>query len=342
MLLPLLLAWPDGGDLLKRREILAAAAATAGWSVPLGAQQKAAPVIGCLNLSIATGLFRSLAPELRRGLGEAGYVEGKNLTIEYRFADGHYDRLPALAADLVSRKVDLIMTLGGNFPALAVKGASRTTPIVFETGDDPVDGGLIASLARPGGNTTGVCNLFVELAPKLLDILLELVPQTRVIALLVNPGNYGAERAIKDGQEAASTKQVKLPILKAATASEIDAAFASLAQLQAGGLVIAADPLFAIQRQQLAMLAARHAIPTMYFFSQMVVAGGLISYGPNFASVYRQVGVYAGKILKGAKPADLPVEQPTKFELVVNLKAANALGLTIPPALLARADEVIE
>jgi putative tryptophan/tyrosine transport system substrate-binding protein len=327
---------------LKRREFLAAAA-TAGWSLPLGAQQKTAPVIGWLSVGNETrGLFPSIVPELRRGLHEAGYVEGKNLTIEYRFADGHYDRLPALAADLVRRKVDLIMTAGGNSPPLAVRGASQTIPIVFETGDDPVEAGLIASLARPGGHATGVCNLFGELAPKLLDLLVELVPQTRVIALLVNPGNYGAESAIKGGQQAASTKQVKLPILKAATASEIDAAFSSLAQLQAGALIIAADALFIIQRQQLLTLAARYAVPTIYFVGQFVVAGGLISYGVNFGAVYRQVGVYAGKILKGAKPADLPVEQPTKFELAVNLKTARALGLAIPPSILARADEVIE
>lgn len=234
------------------------------------------------------------------------------------------------------------MTSGGNAPPLAVRSANPAMPIVFETGDDPVEAGLIESLARPGGNATGVCNLFSELAPKLLGLLLELVPQTRTIAMLVNPDNRGAEGIIKGGQRAALTKQVALAIVKAATASEIDAAFASLAELKPGGLVIAAGPLFVIQREQLALLAARHAIPAISFFSESVIAGGLVSYGVNFGAIYHQVGAYAARILKGAKPADLPVEQPTKFELAVNLKAARALGLAISPAILAAADPVID
>jgi putative ABC transport system substrate-binding protein len=311
--------------------------------LPLSAQQRTQRVIGFLsNGSEPRGAFAPLTSELRRSLEEAGYVEGRNLTIEYRYAEGQYDRLPALATDLVSRKVDLIMTFGGNVTALAAKGASRTIPIVFETGDDPVEAGLIASLARPGGNATGVVNLFDDMVPKLLDLLLELVPQSRTIGLLVNPDNRGIQLAISRGQEAARTQQVNMPVVKATTPNDIDAAFATLVQLQAGGLIVAADTLFLIRRQQLVIAAARHMIPVAYVFRQQAAAGGLFSYGASLSSVYRQVGVYAGKILKGDNPEDLPAERPTKFELVLNMKTARALGLTIPPSVLARADEVIE
>jgi putative tryptophan/tyrosine transport system substrate-binding protein len=279
----------------------------------------------------------------RQGLSEAGYVGGQNLAIEYRAAaEGHYDRLPALAAELVSRKVDLIVASGAIPAAHAAKNATSTIPIVFRVGSDPVAAGLVASLARPDGNLTGVSILAGELTPKRLELLSELVPQAKVIALLGNPNNPGNEPMIRNMQEAARSKGVQLPILKADTESEIDAAFASLVQLHAGALVVGADPFLSSRREQLVALASRHAVPAIYAWREFVAAGGLISYGASLTAAYRQVGIYAGKILKGAKPADLPVEQPTKFELVINLKTAQALGLTVPPSLIAIADEVIE
>jgi ABC-type uncharacterized transport system substrate-binding protein len=246
-----------------------------------------------------------------------------------------------LAADLVGRKVDLIVTTGPP-SALAAKSATSTIPIVFAVGGDPVGLGLVASLARPGGNLTGFSFLTVELLPKRLELLSELVPQARVIAVLVNPNNQNTQRNIGDVEEAARAKGVRLSILEAGTENEIDAAFAALAQLQAGALVIAGDPFFSTRREQLAALASRHAVPAIYISREFVVAGGLISYGASVAAAHRQIGGYVGKILKGAKPADLPVQQSTIFELVINLKTAQALGLTVPQSLLARADEVIE
>jgi len=275
-----------------------------------------------------------------RGLGELGYVNGRNVAIEYRWAQGHYDLLPALAAELVDRNVDLIAAAGIP-PALAAKKATTAIPIVFN-GSDPVEHGLIASLARPGGNVTGVSFLAVELHPKRLELVCEIAPQARTVALLVNPSNANTKRVIAAVQDAARTKEVQLNILSAGTASEIEASFASLVQLQVGALLVGADAFFDSQHKHIVALAARHAVPAIYYWRNYVEAGGLISYGPSLVTAYRQVGIYAGRILKGEKPADLPVQQPTHFELVVNLKTASALGLTIPPSILARADEVIE
>jgi putative ABC transport system substrate-binding protein len=304
------------------------------------AQQKAMPVIGYLN-GTSPGPSGPYVAAIRQGLTENGYVEGQNLAIEYRWAEGHYDRLPALAADLVGRKVDLIVAVATP-SALAAKGATSTIPIVFAVGGDPIGDGLVASLARPGGNLTGISFLVVELHPKRLELLSELVPQAKVIALLVNPNLGSAERMIGDMQRAARAKGVQLHILKAGSESEIDAAFASLVQQHAGALVVDSDPFFSSRREQLVGLAARHAVPAIYGVREYVDSGGLISYGPSLPAAFRQAGVYAGKILNGAKPADLPVQQPTTFELVINLKTANALGLTVPPILLAQANEVIE
>jgi putative ABC transport system substrate-binding protein len=325
---------------MKRRELmlLLGGAMTAGRS--LRAQQKAMPVIGYLG-SAAPGPYAAYVAAFHQGLSETGYVQGQNLAIEYRWAEGSYDRLPALAADLVGRNVDVIATSAGDSSALAAKTATSTIPIVFIVGGDPVQKGLIASLSRPGGNLTGFSMITVELHPKQLDLLSELVPQAGVIALLVNPNNPNAERVMRDVQEAARAKGVRLAILKAGTESEIDAAFATLVQQQAGALLVT-DPFFLSRREQIVALASLHAVPAMYEWREYSASGGLISYGTSLTAVYRQVGIRVGKILKGAKPADLPVEQPTTFELVVNLKTAKALGLTVPQSILARADEVIE
>jgi len=283
------------------------------------AQQKAMPVIGFLSGG-APGPYAPNVAAFRRGLSETGWVEGQNLAIEYRWAEGNLERLPALAADLVGRKVDVIEASGGTPAALAAKAATSTIPIVFGVGN-PVDIGLVASLARPGGNLTGISSL--DLDPKRLELLSELVPQASVIALLVNPNNAVHERVIREVQEAARVKGVQLQILKASTESEIDAAFATLLQRHAGALVLPSDAFFNSRRNQFLALAARHAVPAIYDWREYAAAGGLISYGPSFTASYRQMGIYAGKILNGAKPADLPIKQPTTFELVVNLNTAK-------------------
>jgi putative ABC transport system substrate-binding protein len=304
------------------------------------AQQRAMPVIGFLSPG-SPATFAPFVAAFHRGLNETGYVEGKNVAIEYRWAEGRVDRLPALATDLVGRKVDVILA-GGPPAAWAAKNATSTIPIVFHSGSDPVADGLVASLGRPGGNLTGVNFLTVEVTAKRLELLSELVPQAKAIVLLVSPNDSNPKPMIRGAQEAARAKGVQLHVLKAGTEGEIAAAFTSLVQLRAGALVVPTDPFFNSQREQLVTLAARHAVPAIYSLREFAASGGLISYGASLPGVYRQDGIYVGKILKGAKPADLPVEQPTKFELVINLKAAKALGLTIPQSLLLRADQVIE
>ena len=326
---------------MRRRELIFLLAGLPIVAGPLRAQQKAMPVIGILNTGRA-GPAGPFDAAIRQGLSETGYVEGQNVAIEYRGAGSHYDRLPALAAELVARRVDVIVSTGGTPTALAAKSATSTIPIVFRTGGEAVEVGLVASLARPGGNLTGVSMLTDELTPKRLELLSELVPQARLIALLVNPNNASSERFIKDVQEAARVKEVQLTILKAGSESEIDAAFASLVALHAGALVVGTDPFLSSRREQLVALASRHAVPAIYAWREFAASGGLISYGSSLTAAFRLVGIYTGKILKGAKPADLPVQQPTKIELIVNLKTARALGLTVPPSILARADEVIE
>ena len=326
---------------MTRRELIALlGGATIEWPFTSGAQQKAIPVIGYLD-GTSPGPGAPLVAAFRQGLSEGGYIEGLNLIIEYRWAEGHYDRLPALAGDLVGHKVDMIAT-GSVAGMQAAKSATSTIPVVFFGGGDLVAAGLIDSLARPGGNLTGFTTMSLELNPKRLELLSELVPQAKVIALLVNPKNPQTEGVVRDVQDAPRAKGVQLQILRAGTESEIDRAFASLVQLHAGALVVMGDAFFFSRREQLVALAARHAVPAIYDVHEYAAAGGLISYGPSLTGLWRQVGVYAARILKGEKPADLPVQQPTRFELVVNLKTAKALGLTVPPLILARANEVIE
>jgi putative tryptophan/tyrosine transport system substrate-binding protein len=325
---------------MRRRDFMTVLAGSAAYPLAVRAQQTAMPVIGFLGMT-SPGPMAQFVAAFRQGLGETGYVEEQNVAIEYRWAEGHYDRLPALAADLVGRKVDVIATSGGPPAARAAKNASSTLPVVF-IASDPVELGLVASLARPGGNLTGVSTMFAELTAKRLELVSELVPEARVIALLVNQDNGNAQRIMADVREAARAKGLQLHVLKANSESEIDIAFAALARLHAGALVVANDAFFLTRRDQLVALAARDAVPTIYDSREYAASGGLISYAASLTASYRQLGIYAGRILKGAKPADLPVQQPTTFELLVNLKTAKALGLTVPQSLLARADEVIE
>jgi putative ABC transport system substrate-binding protein len=325
---------------MRRRVLLASTVVGALLPGTVLSQQTAMKVIGFLGSRSPENSAHMVAA-FRQGLAESGFVEGLNLAIEYRWAEGRYDQLPALANDLVGRQVDVIAAGGGPAPS-AAKNATLTIPIVFTIGGDPVAAGLVDSLARPGGNVTGVTFLAHELNPKRLELLRELVPQAGVIALLVNPRSAASERVMLDAQEAARTKGWELLILKASSESEIDSAFASLVQRRAGGLVIQTDPFLNNRRDQLVALAARHVVPAIYGLHEYAAAGGLISYGPSLTGVYRQMGNYAGRILKGAKPADLPVTQPTTWDLVINMKTAKTLGLTIPPSILARTDAVIE
>jgi putative ABC transport system substrate-binding protein len=325
---------------MKRREFLLFLGGATTASRALRAQQKKMPVVGYLNGSTPEANAVMLAA-FRQGLSETGWVEGQNLKIEYRWAGFHYDRLPGLAADLVGRGVDVIAACGGADEAFVAKDATSTIPTVFMTGADPVETGLVASLARPGGNRTGATNLNQLLWQKRVELIAELVPQTKVIGLLLNPNRAQVGRVIDSAQQAADAKGLRLEILKAAMEDEIGAAFATAVQRHIGAVVVS-DPLFDSRSGQVAALAAHHAVPAIYLWRKYVADGGLISYGPIFTAAYHVVGSYVGRILNGAKPADLPVQQSTNFELVVNLNAAKALGLTVPPHILARADEVIE
>jgi putative tryptophan/tyrosine transport system substrate-binding protein len=326
-----------------RREfitLLGGAAAT--WPVAVRAQQSAMPVVGFIHVGLADAIAHFVAA-FRKGLNEAGYAEGQNVAVEYHRVGSQYDRLQAVIADLVHRQVAVIVTPGGAIHALAAKAATATIPIVFSIGEDPVQFGLVASLARPGGNATGINSFSREVVTKRLRLLNDLVPKAARIAVLVNPINTAtAEPTIRDVHEAATTIGLKIQILNAATIDEIDATFATLARERPDALYVAPDAFFTSRRSQFATLTARDRIPAAYSQREFVSAGGLMSYGTDTPDMFRQMGVYTAKILKGAKPADLPVVQATKFELVINLKTVEALGLTVPPSLLARATEVIE
>jgi len=326
---------------MKRREFITLlGGAAVMWPYAAHTQQPALPVVGYLS-SVAPVAYAHLVAAFRKGLSETGFVEGRNVALEFRWAEGRYDRLPALAADLVGRQVAVIVA--GSVPAArAAKAATATIPIVFTAGADPVKVGLVASLNRPGGNLTGVYSFGGEVATKGLGVLRELVPSAAVIAVLLNPKNPIAELTKRDVQGAARLTGQKIQFLNASSERELDSAFASLVQQQADALLVGNDAFFNSRVGQLAALAGRHAIPTLYSRREFAAAGGLVSYGPSLADTYHQVGIYTGRILKGAKPADLPVVLPTKFELVINRKTAETLGLSVPPTLLALADEVIE
>jgi putative ABC transport system substrate-binding protein len=326
---------------MKRRAVIMLFAGAAAWSVEARAQQAAMPVVGYLN-STSLSSAAPFVAAFHAGLNEAGYYEGRNVLVEYRWAEGQYDSLPALVADLVSRNVDVIVASGGDRSAREAKAATKTIPIVSVIGGDPVAAGLVANLARPGGNLTGVSFLTAELMPKRLDLLAEVVPGTKKVALLANPNNPSSNDVRIRMRNAAQTKGVELNILEASSEAEINSAFNALEKLKSNVLVVEADPFYNSRAQQLAELAMRHSIPAIYEWRGIVDAGGLVSYGMSLAGVYRQIGLYAGKILSGQKAADLPVLQPTKFELVINLRTAKALGIAIPNSLLIAADDVIE
>ena len=324
---------------MNRREFITLLGGAAAWPLAARAQQSEIPVVGFLNGGSPNG-YAPMVAAFHQGLKDTGYVEAQSVRIEHRWADGQYDRLPAMAADLVHRQVAVIVT---NSPGmLAAKAATTTIPIVFTTSGDPVELGFVASLARPGRNITGVTQLNVEVAPKRLELMHELVPTATIMAVLLNPTYPSAETQSRGMQAAARTLGLQLHILRASNERAIDDAFATSAQLRAGAFVISSDPFFNSRAEQFAALALRHAVPTIFQYREFAAAGGLMSYGGSIIDSYRQAGVYTGRILKGEKPAELPVMQPIKFEFVINLNTAKAFGLDVPPTLLARADEVIE
>ena len=327
---------------MRRREFIKViAGSAAAWPLAARAQQPLMPVVGFLNAASAEGYTRQLTAFLK-GLGEAGYVDGRNVTIEYRWADGRSDRLPAMAADLVQRQVAVIAATSTP-AALAAKASTTTVPIVFETGADPVRLGLVANLNRPGGNITGVTQLSQEVAPKRLQMLHELLPMATSIALLINPSEpTAAETQSRDVLSAARNLGLELHVLNASSESDLDGVFAEVTKMRVGGLVIGGSPFFTSRTKQLGALALRHAVPTVYSYREFAMAGGLLSYGADIADAYHLVGNYTGRILKGDKPGDLPVQQATKVELYINLKTAKALGVNVPNTLIGRADEVIE
>jgi len=326
---------------MRRREFITLIGGAAAWPLVARAQQPARPVIGFLNAASAKSYARQLSAFLK-GLSESGYVDGQNVAIEYRWADGQNDRLPALASDLVHRQVTVIAATT-TAASLAAKAATATIPVVFETGGDPVQLGLVPNLNRPGGNITGVTQINQEVTPKRLQLLHELVPAASIIALLINPASpYQAQTQSRTAQLAAHSLGLELHVLNASADKEFDAVFAKLVQLRAGGLVIASDPFFIGQSEQLATLTMRHAVPTIFETHEFAAAGGLLSYGAPIGETYRLAGNYTGRVLKGAKPADLPVQLATKVEFFINLKTAKALALNVPDTLIGRADEVIE
>ncbi len=325
---------------MRRRAFLATAAGAALAPAIARSQQSRVPVVGYLALT-SPEPFAPLLAAFHKGLAETGFVEGRNVAFEYRWAEGRPDRLPELVMDLVARKVDLISTHGGAFVALAAKEATTTIPIVFETGIDPVAAGLVASMARPGGNLTGVAILTADLNPKRFELLSELVPEAKVIAILVNPKNASADRVVSDVQKAADPRGIRIEVVRATLEAEYESAIAQ-ARARAGALLVANDPVFFSRHKQLVALAAKHAIPAAYEWREFVEAGGLMSYGTSVAEMHREKGRYVGRVLAGAKPADLPILQPTTFQLVLNLTTAKSLGLTVPQPLLTRADEIIE
>lgn len=328
---------------MQRREFitLVGGAAAAAWPVAVRAQQSALPVIGFLH-SASANAYAPMMAAFRKSLSEAGYVEGQNVAIEYRWAQGQFDRLPDLAADLVRHQVSVVFAGGGLDPSLAAKAATSKIPIVFANGTDPVEAGLVSSFDHPGANVTGITFLLNTLGPKELEVLYELVPKAALVAALINPKSSTAASQLKDLQDTALALGRQLRIFHASSEREIDAVFASLAQLQLGGLVIGADAFFFSRRDQFVTLVTRSSIPTIYPWREAVVAGGLASYGSSITDAYRLAGIYTGRILKGDKPASLPVQQSTKTELVINLKTAKALGLNIPNTIIGRADELIE
>jgi putative ABC transport system substrate-binding protein len=328
---------------MNRRDFVslaAGAAALGAWPRAAHAQQ-AMPLIGFLDRGTAAGMGANLAG-FHKGLTEAGYIEGKNIAIEYRWAENHADRLPALVQELVRLRVAVIAATRSSAPARAARAATSAIPIVFQTGSDPIKDGLVDSLNRPGGNVTGASRLTTELVPKRLGMMSELAPNTKVIGMLINPNGAQTAIQVKEMQDATSHRGLTLHIAKATSVAELDTAFADIAQSGAGVLIEGSDPLFIDQRKHIVALTIKNKIPTMFFERDSVVDGGLMTYSASIADSFRQVGAYVGRILKGEKPADLPVMQPTKFELIINLKTAKAIGLSLPPTLLALADEVIE